>query len=59
VVLGDSCVVGANAVVTRSVAAQALVAGAPARPLTPRPLPSSTAAPGTLPGAPALSIDTP
>jgi acetyltransferase-like isoleucine patch superfamily enzyme/GT2 family glycosyltransferase len=31
--LGESCVVGANAVVTRSVAAQAVVAGAPARPI--------------------------
>jgi acetyltransferase-like isoleucine patch superfamily enzyme/GT2 family glycosyltransferase len=36
VTLGDSCVVGANAVVTRPVAAQALVAGAPARPIETR-----------------------
>ena len=36
VTLGESCVVGANAVVTRSVAAQAVVAGAPARPIDTR-----------------------
>lgn len=36
VTLGAGCVVGANAVVTRSVAAQAVVAGAPARPIKAR-----------------------
>ena len=36
VTLGESCVVGANAVVTRSVAALAVVAGAPARPIDTR-----------------------
>jgi acetyltransferase-like isoleucine patch superfamily enzyme len=34
--LGDSCVVGANAVVNRSVPAHAAVAGAPARPIESR-----------------------
>ena len=38
--LGDSCVVGANAVVTQAVAAQAVVAGAPARPISVSPLTS-------------------
>ena len=40
--LGDSCVVGANAVVTRNVPARARVGGVPARTLTSPTAPSST-----------------
>lgn len=53
VTLGDSCVVGANAVVTQAVPAQAVVAGAPARPIPARPpvetAGAPTAAPALLP----------